>query len=143
MSTPTDTTVLRRLLVLLAGLQVVHLLDSLRTDPDATVVSELFTPQAIAGVGGALVAVVLLGRGHRWGRALALLTGSLVALGFVLVHGVPTASARTEPYWGDGSADVWQWLGVAAILVVCAAIVMRTWRAWRPGALDGPSLAAR
>jgi hypothetical protein len=46
----------------------------------------------------------------------------LVALGFVLSHGIPVESARTEPYWGDGSADIVQWLGVGLILACCAAI---------------------
>jgi hypothetical protein len=54
------------------------------------------------------------------GRPLALVAAGAIALGFVLSHGIPVESARTKPYWGDGSADVVQWLGFLLILVTCA-----------------------
>ena len=46
--------------------------------------------------------------------------------GFLLSHGIPAETARTKPYWGDGSADVLQWFGVGLIwarratVAVCA-----------------------
>lgn len=108
----------------LAGLQMLHLLDGLRTDPAASFPGLYLEPQAIAGVGGAVLSVVLVARGHRWGRPLAILSGVGVSLGFLLVHGLPFSSGFTEPYWGDGSADALQWLGVIAIWA-CSFVVFQ------------------
>lgn len=105
----------------LAALQVVHLLDSLRTDDDASFPRVLLTPQAVLGIGGAVTALVLERHGYRLARRLAAVVAGLVGLGFVVVHGVPFASDRTEPYWGDGSADAAQWLGVLAVLAAAGA----------------------
>ena len=101
----------------LAALQVLHLLDELRTDETADLADVLLRPQPILGIGGTLAALVAVKRGARIGRALAFTAAGLVALGFVLSHGVPGGS---EPYWGDGSADALQWLGVGLILACCA-----------------------
>jgi hypothetical protein len=109
-------------LAALACLQLFHLIDDLRVDPTATLVSELVKPQAIAGVGGAILAIVLVSSGHRWGRPLAIAEASLVALGFILVHGIPVKSGPLHPYWGQGSADVIQWLGVVLIWACCAFV---------------------
>ena len=109
---------------LLAGLQLLHVLDQLRTDPDASFPALLATPQVVAGVGGALVALVLVRRGAPSGRRLAIAVGVLVATGFAIVHGIPVATARAEPYWGDGSADAVQWIGVIAIWSCCAWVIV-------------------
>jgi peptidoglycan/LPS O-acetylase OafA/YrhL len=105
----------------LAALQVLHLIDELRTDETAGLADVLLRPQPILGIGGTIAALVAVRRGSRFGRPLALTAAGLVALGFVLSHGVPGGS---EPYWGDGSADVLQWLGVTLILVCCAALAV-------------------
>lgn len=107
----------------LAVLQTLHLLDSLRTDDTTSFPGVLLSPQGVAGIGGTVLALVLVARGHAWGRPLALTAGVLVALGFVVVHGLPFASDATEPYWGDGSADALQWLGVLSILATAAVVV--------------------
>lgn len=109
---------------LLTVLQVLHLLDGLRTDPSATFPRIIFEPQAIAGVGGSIVALVLVARGHAWGRPLAILSAVLVSLGFAIVHGLPFSSELTTPYWGEGSADGLQWLGVVAIWACSAVVVL-------------------
>ena len=62
-------------------------------------------------------------RGAPLGRMLALWAAGLVAFGFLLSHGIPAETARTKPYWGDGSADALQWLGVSLIWACCAAVV--------------------
>ena len=108
-------------LLALAALQVLHLFDELRTDETADLASILLRPQPILGIGGTLAAAVAVRRGSRYGRPLAFTAAGLVALGFVLSHGVPGGS---EPYWGDGSADALQWLGVTLILACCAAIAV-------------------
>jgi hypothetical protein len=117
---PAQTLVLG--LAALACLQLFHLIDDLRVDPTATLVSELVKPQAIAGVGGAILASALIATGHRWGRPLAIAEATLVALGFVLVHGIPLKTGPIHPYWGPGSADVIQWLGVVLIWACCAFV---------------------
>ena len=106
----------------LAALQLLHLLDELRTDEAADLAGLLLRPQPIVGIGGALVALVLVRRGSPLGRTLALWLSAAVALGFLLSHGIPVESARTKPYWGDGSADVVQWLGVTLVWVACFAV---------------------
>ena len=108
-------------LAALAALQLLHLLDELRTDEAADLAGLLLRPQPIVGIGGALAALVLVRRGSPLGRTLALWLAAAVALGFLLSHGIPVESARTKPYWGDGSADVVQWLGVGPDLAPAAA----------------------
>jgi hypothetical protein len=109
-------------LLVLALLQLAHLLDDLRTDPSATLLAELLKPQAIAGVGGALLAAGLVLGGHRIRRTLAIAVASLVALGFVLVHALPFKAGPLHPYWAVGSADALQWAGVVSIWACCAVV---------------------
>jgi hypothetical protein len=111
-------------LATLAVLQVVHLLDELRTDEASDLAGLLLRPQPIVGIGGTVLAAVLVHRGAPLGRMLALWAAGLVALGFLLSHGIPAETARTKPYWGDGSADVVQWLGVGLIWACCATVVV-------------------
>ena len=111
-------------LVVLAVLQALHGLDELRTDEAATLASSLLGPPTVAGVGGALVSAWAVRTGKSWGRTLAVVTAVLVSVGFLLVHGIPTASDANEPYWGDGSADVLQWAGVLSIWAVSAYVVV-------------------
>lgn len=107
-------------LLLLFDVQLLHGLDELRTDPDATLLSVLLAPQGLAGLAGTLLtAAVVARRWAPWDVRLARLTAVLVALGFVIVHGLPWATPATAPYWGDGSADIIEWAGVIVILVLC------------------------
>jgi hypothetical protein len=108
---------------LLAVLQLLHGLDGLRTDDTETLGSILGDPKSIAGIGGAVLAAWAVATGKAWGRTLAVVTAVLVGLGFLIVHGIPTASERTAPYWGDGSADILEWAGVLAIWATCAAVI--------------------
>jgi hypothetical protein len=107
---------------LLALLQLLHGLDELRTDEAATLATSVLGPPTVAGVGGALVSAWAVRAGKSWGRTLAVATALLVSLGFLLVHGIPTASDANEPYWGDGSADLLQWAGVLSIWAACAYV---------------------
>ena len=121
-----DSTHRRRLvavLIALAVAQVLHLLDELRTADDSFLTIAA-SPQAVLGIGGAIAAAIAVRAGHRLGRPLAIATGALVGIGFVLGHGVPVATERTEPYWGEGSADALQWFGVTVILVLCVVSVV-------------------
>ena len=111
-------------LATLAVLQVLHLLDELRTDEASDLAGLLLRPQPIVGIGGTIAAAVLVRRGAPLGRMLALWAAGLVALGFLLSHGIPAETARTKPYWGDGSADIVQWVGVSVIWACCAVVVV-------------------
>jgi peptidoglycan/LPS O-acetylase OafA/YrhL len=108
----------------LAVLQFLHLLDDLRTDPEADVAGIFLRPQPILGIGGTVAAIVAVRRGAPIGRPLALLAAGVVALGFIVSHGSPVEVGPTKPYWGDGSADALQWLGVSLILACCAYIAV-------------------
>jgi|SRR5687768_7015488 len=107
----------------LALFQVLHLLDELRTSEDPTGPAALVAPEAFAGIGGALLAYWAVRQGKAWGPTLGIVTAVLVSVGFLLVHGLPWASERTEPYWGDGRADILQWTGVLAIWVTSIFVV--------------------
>src|SRR4051794_26211409 len=109
-----DRTVLG--LAALAVLQFFHLLDDLRTDPTADLAAIFLRPQPILGIGGTIAALVAVRRGAAVGRTLALTVAGVVALGFVVSHGSPEQVGPTKPYWGDGSADALQWLGLTLIL---------------------------
>jgi hypothetical protein len=121
---PVTSTRLQLALGGLAALLVVHLLDSLRTDAEAEFPGVLLTPQAVLGIGGAIVALVLERRDSPAARRVAVVVAGLIAAGFVVVHGLPVASERTEPYWGDGRADVGQWAGLLAVLGTAAATIV-------------------
>jgi peptidoglycan/LPS O-acetylase OafA/YrhL len=109
-------------LAALTLLQVLHDADTLRTDATASVVGLATDPAVFIGVGGALLALVAVHRRRRWGRVLALSVAAVVAIGFVLSHGIPFLTSFTVPYWGEGSADPLQWTGFLAILGCCIAI---------------------
>jgi hypothetical protein len=127
----------------LAALQLLHLLDELRTDEATDLAGLLLRPQPIVGIGGAVVALVLVRRGNPLGRTLALWLASIVALGFLLSHGIPVESSRTKPYWGDGSADVVQWLGVSLVWAACAAVIATSRTIPRNAATSGDASRSR
>jgi hypothetical protein len=133
------------LLAALTAAQGLHLLDELRTTDDG-LFTILASPQAAAGISGAIAAELAVRAGHRVGPPLAIATAMLVGLGFLLAHGLPFASERTEPYWGDGSADALQWVSVGVIWILCAATIVggrRVMRERRTGASDPELLSAR
>jgi hypothetical protein len=61
--------------------------------------------------------------GRPWSTRLGVITGTVVAVGFVLYHAVPAKTAFSNPYPGEG-ASVGGYVGVA--LAVGAA----AWCAW-------------
>jgi hypothetical protein len=106
-------------LLLLALVQLAHLLDGLRYAKDAEFPSVLNDPAAIFGVALSLVAFVAVARRDKIARGLAMLAGAAVAVGFVLYHGIPFRLRRNNPYWGpDGHADLIRWLTVLAAIAV-------------------------
>jgi hypothetical protein len=53
--------------------------------------------------------------------------------GFALAHALPVQIGSTEPYWGDGSADVLQWAGLLAVLACAIAVLFTACPARRVG----------
>ena len=74
------------------------------------------------GIGGASSRSSWCAAARLWAGRSRSGSRAAVALGFLLSHGIPVESARTKPYWGDGSADVVQWLGVGLVWAGCAAV---------------------
>ena len=128
----------RKLLVgtaALAALQLVHLLDVLRYDDTASFPGVLVDRQAIVGIGLASVAFVLLAVRHSAARVMTITASSIVALGFVLHHGIPVRFAGlTNPYWTSASgnrADWFRWTTVLVIVAVGGFVGATAWRAPR------------
>lgn len=116
-------------------LQLIHLLDVLRYDDTASFPGVLADRQAIIGMGLATLAFVLLVSRHRAARLTTITASTVVALGFVLHHGIPVHFAGlTNPYWtvADGNrADWFRWTTVLVIIAVGALVATTAWRAPR------------
>ena len=130
------TSVRRRLLVgtaALAGLQLFHLVDVLRYDRTASFPGVLVDRQAIIGMGLTAVAFALLTRRHPAARLLTIVASAVVAVGFVLHHGIPVqVDGVTNPYWtaADGNRADWiRWTTVLVIIAVGGIMGMTAWRA--------------
>jgi hypothetical protein len=119
----------------LAVLQLVHLLDVLRYDDTASFPAVLADRQAIIGIGLAGIAFALHVHRHPAARAMTITASAVVALGFVLHHGIPVHFAGlTNPYWtsADGNrADWFRWTTVLIIIAVGAVTGSAAWRARR------------
>jgi hypothetical protein len=119
----------------LAVLQLVHLLDVLRYDDTASFPGVLADRQAVVGIGLASMAFLALVLRHPPARVMTIVASAVVALGFVLHHGIPVHFAGlTNPYWtsADGNrADWFRWTTVLVIIVVGAFTGMAAWRAPR------------
>ena len=130
------TSVRRRLLVgtaALAGLQLFHLVDVLRYDRTASFPGVLVDRQAIIGMGLTAVAFALLTRRHPAARLLTIVASAVVAVGFVLHHGIPVqVDGVTNPYWtaADGNRADWiRWTTVLAIIAIGVSTGLTAWRA--------------
>ena len=70
-----------------------------------------------------------------WAPRLAVLTGSAVAIGFVLYHAVPISSPVSNPYPGKGASVA----GYAGVLI---AVVAAAWCAWEGNRSPAPAATA-
>ena len=101
--------------------------DDLRTDETADVASTVLAPQHLTSILAVLLAVVLVGMGHRWAPRVALTVAWIEIVAFLFFHGIPVEIGPSKPYWGEGMGDALQWLGFALILA-CSAMVVRVAR---------------
>ena len=117
----------------LAVLQLFHLLDVLRYDNTASFPGVLVDRQAIIGMGLTVVAFLLLVRRHPAARLVTIMAAAVVAVGFVIHHGIPAhIDGVTNPYWtaADGNRADWiRWTTVLMIIAVGGIMGMTAWRA--------------
>jgi hypothetical protein len=85
----------------------------------------------VAGLGllvASIVAAVGAWRSAPWAPGLALVTGALVAGGFVVYHAVPVHSPVTNPYPGE-SVGPPAWVSVALAVAAGVWAAVEGWRA--------------
>src|SRR4051794_28486112 len=97
--------------------------DDLRTDPSAGVFETLTKPQHLSSLVAVLIAAALVAFKHRSAARVALGVAWIEIAAFTFFHVIPLEVGPSKPYWGDGTGDALQWLGLLSILAVSAAIV--------------------
>ncbi len=105
----------------LAVLQLVHLLDVLRYDASASFPGVLADRQAVIGIGLVSAAFALLALRQPAARAMTYTASIIVAVGFVLHHGIPVAiDGFTNPYWTPADGNRADWFRWTTVLVLIA-----------------------
>ena len=128
----------RRLLLGLTGallaLLILNLVvfDDLRIDSSAGLLETFAKPQHLASLLAVVIAGVLLAFEHRSAARVAAVVAWIEMAAFAFFHLVPVEVGPSKPYWGEGTGDALQWVGVVSILVVSAAIVAAARRAAKP-----------
>ena len=97
--------------------------DDLRIDSSAGVLETFTKPQHLASLVAVLIAGVLLAFKHRSAARVAAVVAWIEIAAFTFFHLVPVEVGPSKPYWGEGTGDALQWVGVVSILVASAAIV--------------------
>jgi hypothetical protein len=97
--------------------------DDLRIDSTAGVLDTFTKPQHLSSLIAVLIAGVLLAFKHRSAARVAAVVAWIEIAAFTFFHLVPVEVGPSKPYWGEGTGDVLQWIGVVSILAVSAAIV--------------------
>jgi hypothetical protein len=115
--------------------------DDLRTDPSAGVLETFTKPQHLSSLVAVLIAAALLAFRHRSAARVAVVVAWVEISAFAFFHLVPVEVGPSKPYWGDGMGDPLQWVGLASIIAVSAAIV-RVARRSSKGAVT-PAVASR
>src|SRR4051794_29354460 len=106
--------------------------DDLRIDSSAGVLETFTKPQHLSSLVAVLVAAVLLAFKHRSAARVAAVIAWIEIAAFTFFHLVPVEVGPSKPYWGEGTGDALQWIGVAGILAVSVAIVRVARRATKP-----------
>src|SRR3954451_4892255 len=111
--------------------------DDLRVDPSAAVVETFTKPQHLSGLVAVLIAGVLLAFKYRSAARVAAVVAWIEIAAFTFFHLVPVEVGPSKPYWGEGTGDALQWIGVAAILAVSITIVRVAHHATKPSLAQG------
>src|SRR4051794_28054425 len=118
----------RRLLGLTGALLALLILnlaafDDLRIDSSAGVLETFTKPQHLSSLIAVGVAGVLLAFKHRSAARVAAVVAWIEIAAFTFFHLLPVEAGPSKPYWGDGTGDTLQWVGLLSILAVSAGIV--------------------
>jgi hypothetical protein len=97
--------------------------DDLRIDSSAGVLDTFTKPQHLASLVAVAIAGVLLAFKHRSAAPVAAVVAWIEIAAFSFFHLLPVEAGPSKPYWGEGTGDALQWVGVVSILAVSAAIV--------------------
>src|SRR5919106_430042 len=97
--------------------------DDLRIDPSAGVLETFLKPQHLSSLVAVLIAGALLAFRHRSAARVAGVVAWIQIAAFTFFHLIPAEVGPSKPYWGEGTGDALQWVGVVSILAVSAAIV--------------------
>src|SRR3954449_4534766 len=97
--------------------------DDLRMDPSAGVLETFTKPQHLASLVAVLIAGALVAFRHRSAARVAMVVAWIEISAFSFFHVIPVEVGPSKPYWGDGTGDTLQWVGLLSILAVSAVIV--------------------
>ena len=97
--------------------------DDLRIDPSAGVLETFTKPQHLSSLVAVLIAGALVAFKHRSAARVAVVVAWIEIAAFTFFHLIPFEVGPSKPYWGDGTGDALQWVGLLAIIAVSAAIV--------------------
>jgi len=111
--------------------------DDLRLDSSAGVLDTFTKPQHLASLVAVLLAGALLAFKHRSAARVAAVVAWIEIAAFTFFHLVPVEAGPSKPYWGEGTGDTLQWVGVVSILAVSAAIVGAVRSTPRPSVAAG------
>src|SRR3954469_17351666 len=112
--------------------------DDLRVDPSAGVLETFTKPQHLSSLVAVLIAPFLLAFKYRSAARIAAVVAWVEITAFTFFHLVPVEVGPSKPYWGEGTGDALQWLGVAAILAVSVTIVRVVRRSTKPTVAQAP-----
>jgi hypothetical protein len=97
--------------------------DDLRIDSSAGVLETFIKPQHLSSLVAVLIAGALLAFKHRSAARVAAVVAWIEIAAFTFFHAIPVEVGPSKPYWGEGTGDALQWVGLVSILAVSAAIV--------------------
>ena len=97
--------------------------DDLRTDASAGVLETFTKPQHLSSLLAVLLAGVLIAFRHRVATRVTVVVAWMEIVAFTFFHAIPVEIGPSKPYWGDGTGDTLQWVGLVAILACSAAII--------------------
>ncbi len=97
--------------------------DDLRIDPSAGVLETFTKPQHLSSLVTVLIAGALVAFKHRSAARVAVVVAWIEIAAITFFHVIPFEEGPSKPYWGDGTGDALQWVGLLSIMAVSAAIV--------------------
>src|SRR5215218_8593957 len=97
--------------------------DDLRIDPSAGLLETFTKPQHLSSLIAVLIAAALVAFKHRYAARVAVVIAWIEIAAFTFFHVIPFEVGPSKPYWGDGTADALQWVGLLSIIAVSGATV--------------------